>query len=339
MGLVCSYLLFAGCLSAPADAAARVAGERFEFAQVHMGTTFRLIFYAAHRDSANAAAAAAFARVAVIDARLSNYLPDSELNRLCRTAGSGRRVPLSDDMYHVLKAAQELALQTSGAFDVTVGPYTKLWRRARRRKQLPTAEQRERAAAAVGFQHLSLDHSTRTATLLQPHMQIDLGGIAKGYAADQARQELARLGIPRALVDASGDIALGDPPPGRPGWRIALTALDQANGSGRMLMLSQAAVATSGDAWQHVTIDGRRYSHIVDPSTGLGLTTPRTVTVIAPHAMLADSLASALSVLGPAQGIKLLKHFPPASALFVQSTDRGIVVAQSRGFPPPLAED
>jgi thiamine biosynthesis lipoprotein len=304
-----------------------------------MGVDFRIIFYADDRTAATDAAAAAFARIAQINSTHSNYLPDSELNRLCRTAGSGQDVPLSDDLFRVLNAAQELARKTNGAFDVTVGPYTKLWRRARRRKQLPAPAQLNRAQAAVGYQHLQLDTCRRTATLLRPDMRIDLGGIAKGYAADEALKVLQQHGITRALVDGSGDIAVGQAPPGRKGWRIAISALDRAHLPRRVLLLTGAAVATSGDAWQHVVIEGRRYSHIVDPQTGLGLTSPRSVTVVADQGMRADSLASALSVLEPAKGLALMQGFPAASALIVERTENGIATHESRGFQQHLVEE
>ena len=338
MALVCSYLMWAGCLSVPPVPAANFQQERFEFAQVQMGVDFRFTLYADDRAAATDAAAAAFARIEQINSRHSNYLPDSELTRLCRTAGTGQDVPLSDDLFRVLNASQELARKTNGAFDVTVGPYTKLWRRARRRKQLPSPAQLDQAQKAVGFQHLQLDACQRTATLLRPDMRIDLGGIAKGYAADEALKLLEQHGVTRALVDGSGDIAVGQAPPGRRGWRIAISALDRAHSSRRVLLLTNAAVATSGDAWQHVIIDGQRYSHIVDPQTGLGLTSPRSVTVVADRGMRADSLASALSVLEPAKGLKLIQSLPTASALIVERTENGIAIHESRGFQQQLVD-
>jgi thiamine biosynthesis lipoprotein len=157
--------------------------------------------------------------------------------------------------------------------------------------------------------------------LLKPEMRLDLGGIAKGYAVDKALAVLRRRGITRALVDAGGDIGLGDPPPGKPGWGIGVAPLEPGGPPGGFLWLSRRAIATSGDTQQYVVIDGVRYSHLVDPRTGLGLTDHSSVTVIAPDGITADGLASAVSVLGPRQGLRLVEETPGAAALVVRAPE------------------
>ncbi len=290
----------AGCRTLPAAPL-----ERFEYTEPQMGVPFRIVLYAEDRARAEAAARAAFDRIAELNAILSDYDSDSELNRLCETSGSGRAVPVSDELWTVLARAQELARQTDGAFDVTVGPYVHLWRRARREQTLPDPGRLARARAAVGWQHLELDARQRTARLRVSRMRLDLGGIAKGYALDEALKVLAAHGIRRALVSGGGDLAVGEPPPGRTGWRIEVPPPEPAQGPTRFLLLRCAALATSGDLFQHVQIAGVRYSHIVDPRTGLGLTNRVQVTVIARDGMTADSLSTAISVLGPERGGKL----------------------------------
>ncbi len=153
-------------------------------------------------------------------------------------------------------------------------------------------------------------------------MRLDLGGIAVGYAIDQSLAELKRLGIERAMVDSSGDIGCSGPPLGEIGWRIGIATLNPASPPSRYLRLSHAALTTSGDAFQHITLDGERYSHIVDPRTGLGLTRPAAVTVIAPNCMTADSLATAVCVLGPERGFKLLQEFPGTEAIMLLAPRR-----------------
>jgi thiamine biosynthesis lipoprotein len=140
-------------------------------------------------------------------------------------------------------------------------------------------------------------------------MQLDVGAIGKGYAADEALEVLAKLGIRRALVAVSGDLAIGDPPPGKSGWKIGTPA--------PILELANAAISTSGDAEQHLDAGGTRYSHIVDPSTGAGLTRGITVTVVARRGMDSDSLSTAVSVLGPERGIALVNGRPDAAALIL----------------------
>jgi thiamine biosynthesis lipoprotein len=138
------------------------------------------------------------------------------------------------------------------------------------------------------------------------------------------------------LIDVGGDIVLGDPPPGSSGWRIGVAPLKPDQPPSRYLRLANVAIATSGDAWQHVEIDGRRYSHIVDPHTGLGLTDRSSVTVIAPSGMAADALASAVSVLGPQRGIKLIEATADTAALIVNSPDgKTVETHQSNRWPAP----
>ena len=159
-----------------------------------MAVDFRIVLYAADEATAKQAAAAAFARIKQLDEALSDYKPDSELNRLSDTAPSPQPVPVSDDMWRVLSAAKRISAQTGGAFDCTVGPVVKLWRRARRSRELPSAEALAVARDAVGDQFLELDAQQHAARLLKPKMRLDLGGIAKGYASDEAldRHEKAR---------------------------------------------------------------------------------------------------------------------------------------------------
>lgn len=265
---------------------------RFEAAEPHMGTMFQITLYAPDALAAEQATAAAFARIKALDDALSDYKPESELNIVCRTAfGSPARV--SKDLFRVLQQAQQVAFQTQGAFDVTLGPVIRVWREARRAGRLPDPAAVQDAQSRSGYRQLRLGNGT--VQLLAPNMQLDLGGIAKGYAADEALRVLRTRGIRSALVAAGGDLAIGDPPPGRPGWSIGLDALDRQP---RTVTLSSAAVSTSGDTEQFVEIDGRRYSHIVDPRTGIGLTTRRSATVIAKHGITADPLATAACVTG-----------------------------------------
>jgi thiamine biosynthesis lipoprotein len=163
-------------------------------------------------------------------------------------------------------------------------------------------------------------------------MRLDLGGIAKGFATDEALAALARNGIDRAMVNASGDMSLGAPPPGSEGWKIGIAPLDADEPPSRFLRLERCGVATSGDLWQFVEINGRRYSHILDPRTGMGLTERSSVTVVAPDGITADSLASAVSVLGPDRGLLLAEETEGASALVVTRFAEKIVEFESVRF-------
>ena len=308
----CSSLLAAGIAFS-----AVTALQPFEAVEPHMGTLFRIKLYAANQDQAQQAFHAAFARITELDNILSDYKSDSEINRVCRTAVH-RRIPVSDDLFRVVSASEKLSEQSDGAFDITIGPLTHLWREARKSGHIPETTAISEAAGHCGFHKLHLDAAARTIELDQSGMQLDVGGIAKGYAADEALRVLSKCGIHNALIAASGDLAFSDAPPGRAGWKIGVDSLDNAEAPfTRVLMLVNRAVSTSGPEEQHLDANGKRYSHIIDPRTGMGLTSDITATVVAPSGTEADGLATALTVLGPERGLDLVKHTPGASAIIV----------------------
>ncbi len=213
--------------------------------------------------------------------------------------------------------SQEISRASNGAFDVTIGPLTKLWRRARRWKELPEPDAIATARAGVGYQFLKIDSAARTAQLLKPNMRLDLGGIAKGYAADEAIKAVQRCGISGVLVRASGDIAAADSPPGERGWRIGIAPLNPDEEPTRFVEIANCGISTSGDARQHLVLNGRRYSHIIDPRSGEPVSGRSSVTIVAPRATLADALATAASVLGPGQALPLIGNFPGAELYMV----------------------
>ncbi|MBW3541640.1 MAG: FAD:protein FMN transferase [Planctomycetes bacterium] len=303
--------------------------DRFEYVQRQMGVPFGISLYASSEADANAAAKAAFARVKQLNRLLSDYEPDSELMRLGRTSGPGKPVPVSDELFFMLRKSQELSRRSDGAFDVTVGTLVKLWRKARRTGKAPDPATLAEARSRVGWEFVRLDPEKQTVELLKPGMQLDLGGIAKGYAGDEVLRVLKEQGIERAMIDAGGDIVVGEPPPGKEGWRIGIAPLAADEEPSEYLILKNAAVATSGDAFQYVELEGIRYSHILDPKTGLGLTKRSSVTVIALDGATADSLASAISVLGPKRGLKLIEQYENAAALIVAESDEGRPVASA----------
>ncbi len=315
--LLVAVLVLAGCRTAAPEKPL----PRFEFRHPAMGTLFTITLYAPDASVAAAAAGAAFKRIDALEETMSDYQADSELLRL-RDQPFGKPVTVSADLFDVLERAQRIAKLSDGAFDATVGPYVRLWRFARKRKVLPTSAELASARAAVGWEKLRLDRRARTVTLLVPNMRLDLGGIGKGYAADQALRVLKGRGLSRALVAASGDVAIGDAPPGQPGWKVGIATLGtRTNQLARMILLRNAAVSTSGDSEQFIEIDGTRYSHILNPATGLGLTNRIQATVIGPDATTTDSLDTAVSILGVRRGLALADSFPRTAALVVTRDD------------------
>ena len=308
--LLISFGSGAGCATAEGEenriledrTAAEAVLVRREYARSVMGGAGRITLFATDEDSALAAAKGAFDLLEAIENALSDYRPASELMQVNRAAG-GPPVVVGDHLLSALAAARALAEATDGRFDPTVGPVVALWRRARREGRLPAPEETRSATSLVDWRDLRLDGEDRTAKLLRPGMALDLGGFGKGYAAHEAVKFLAAQGIPRALVGLGGDYAAGDPPPGTDGWKIGF-----ADGAPPIL-LSNACVSTSGADEQFIEIDGRRYSHIVDPRTGVGLAPGPRFTVLAGEGGTADGLATAASVAGEASAREWIRRF------------------------------
>ncbi len=228
-----------------------------------MGTKARVVFYARE----GGAGERALDRVAELEEVMSDYRPSSEVMQLCARSG-GPPVRDSDDLFEVIAYALSVSEQSDGAFDITVGPLT----HALRKKRKPTAKER----ALVGWRNVVLGE--RTVRLKRRGIVLDLGGIGKGFAADEALREMRRLGVTRALVDLGGDIVVGDAPPGETGWRVEI--------NGEIQRIANRAVAGSGGA------------HILDPRIGRPTRDGRRVTVIAPTGIQADAWASAICVIG-----------------------------------------
>ena len=306
--------------------------SRHEFSEPHMGTRFRIVVYAPDEATAKKGAKEAFARVATLNVIMSDYQSTSELMRLCAKAG-GPAVKVSDELLTVLVRARKVSRESDGAFDVTIGPVVELWREARKTRELPDPKRLAAARALVGYKFMEIDEEAKTVRLLKPGMKLDLGGIAKGYAADEMLRVLARHGLTRALVAAGGDIAVADAPPDKPGWTVAIAAVDAKEEGPRYLTLSRAAVSTSGDAEQHVEIGGKRYSHLVDPRTGLGLVGRMSATVVAPDGLTSDGLTKVVAILGAKKGFVILDGYKGVSGRLVEKLDDRTEVATSKAFP------
>ncbi len=283
------------------------AADRHQFSRPLMGTTFSITCHADDAALAKRASTEAFEIAGEIHDLASDYDPDSELSKLS-DASVGQPVELSATLFDLLDTARHTAELTDGRYDPTLGPLTRLWRESHRTRRLPDAETLAAAREACGWRHYSLNPEARTVTLDRPGMRFDLGGIAKGYAADRMLGMMRKHGIPRSSVTAGGDIAIGDPPPGRDAWNVGLKTFDPQQPD-EVVPLANAAVSTSGDLYQFIEIDGVRYSHILDPETGLGLTDAIAVSVIAPTATLTDPLATAACVAGAEEAKELLKSW------------------------------
>jgi thiamine biosynthesis lipoprotein len=248
----------------------------------------------------------AFARLAELEQVMSDYRPDSELMRLCATHDIA--VPVSADLFEVIERADEVRKASRGAFDISVGPLTLLWREARRSQAFPTEEAIAAARKRTGGDAVVLDRNAHTVTLAKAGMRLDLGGIGKGYAAAKTVAALRAAGYPQTLVAVAGDIAAGDAPPGKSAWNVQL---EWPDGTRESLALVRASVSTSGDREQYFEHAGIRYSHLLDPNTGLGSTTQRQVTVTGPDGAIVDALSSALTIADDTTVRSLTRAYAP----------------------------
>lgn len=310
--------------------------KRYEFESQHMGTLFRITLYAEDDSLAGLASDSAFQHIEKLNSILSDYDPNSELNRFAGQSGNGNYVKISSPLFEVLNKALLVSRQTDGAFDITVGPYVELWRKMRSADEprLPDEDKLKQLNNLVGYFKIQIDSTRQSAALLKKNMRLDLGGIAKGYAADEALRVLGEFNIYSALIDAGGDIVLGDTPPEKDGWHVSIPVRHEGEAENTyiILLLSNKALATSGDLFQYVEIGDKRYSHIVNPKTGIGLTDRSTVSVVAPDGISADSYASAVSVLGPQEGLRFIESKPGTEVRIEYVENDSVYVQQTDGF-------
>lgn len=306
---------------------------RFEFTRLCMGVQTRVTIHAPDADAAAAAVVPAFARIEQAEQALSDYRPASDAMRLCDLAAQqqGEWQAIEGDLRAVLEVSLRIATATEGAFSPTIGSAVRLWRQSRQSGALPTESDRIAAVQHSDWRNIEFDDSG-ACVRLAPGTRLDFGGIGKGYAAQAAINDLRERGYASSMVALGGDIVVGDAPPGRAGWRIRVIPGD-TDGSGggggggggerTDLLLTNAAVSTSGDSEQFIEIDGAKYSHIVNPHTGLGFPAPRgvQVTVVARSGAIADALGTALYALPQDRAPGLLSHFHAAAIFFIAQPD------------------
>ncbi len=298
--------------------------KRYVYTQIQMGVRARVVIDSPSQAMAKSAAKAVFARLDDLESVMSDYREDSELSRLCAQP-AGQWVAVSDDLYRVLTIARYWARQSDGALDFTLGPLTRLWRAARHEGRLPGSAAIKAARDRTGWRFVELREDDRghgMVRLGRPGMALDLGAVGKGWAADEAYQVLADRGLEHALVELGGDIVLGKRPitfdscqetTGQEStgngqlWRVGIET-GYGTGQHPVIEAAMVGVATSGDTEQYIEINGRRYSHLLDPVTGIGLTTRTAATVVASTGATADAVASIVCIVGPERAEAFVRH-------------------------------
>ncbi len=305
--------------------------KKFSFTKEKMASPFTIILYDNDSVHATHLANECFDLADSFIHIFSDYIDSSELNQLSSTAGSGRFVPVSPALFDIMKESQRGFVLSKGAFDITLAPVIRLWRKARKEKQFPAASAITEKMKSTGFDKVQIDTAARSIQLLQPGMLLDLGGIAQGYIAQKVLDRLYSYNIKKALIDVSGDIAIGDAPPGKEGWTVGINLPESENLQNKQLLLHNLSVSTSGDLYQFIEHQGKRYSHIIDPRTGYGITSQKNVTVIADNTTLADWLTKACSIL-PEKKAKRLARQLHAEVLIAKLKHGRIIQTSTKNF-------
>lgn len=294
-----------------------------------MGTFARVLVVAADKPTALAAIEAAFAVIDRVNSEMSDYNPDSLLSQVNREAFAAP-VEVTPELFEVLSAAVEYSELSGGAFDVTVGSVVQVWRRAKQTSVPPTEEELAAAGSKVGYRHLMLDAEAMTVRFGVEGMALDVGGIAKGYAVDVAVAAMRQAGATGGMVDIGGNIrCFGAPVGGKPSWRIGLQDPARDDHTLLTLTLDAMAVATSGDYRRFSVLEGQKYSHIVNPASAKSVRELSSVSILAPTAMRADALSTAVSVMGEEKGRLLIESLPETEAIMIRTDQPDAMILTS----------
>lgn len=333
----------AACQESPSSQSPEISGlatpakgelRRFEYEFPSMGTLVHIAAFAVSERDLEPAIQAAQLRVKELASILTDYDPSSETRQLSLLA-SKAPIRVSDPLWDVLQAADAWNKESGGALDCSLGTLTQMWRKYRRAGKVPTQEVVMQAKQHSGWKALGLNAHDRTVTITDEKIRLDFGAIGKGYIADEAYRKLVEQGIEHCLVDISGNMRCGLPPPGRNGWVITVSPIEPNGQPLQKIELANQAIATSGDLWQFTLVDGIKRSHVLDPKTGYGVVGPLAVTVIAPTAIDADALATTGCVLEWPNFLALVESRNKVAALRASRMGKELWLERSSSFPAP----
>lgn len=319
-------------LLAPFAGSALLAGspalERHEYRYI-MGTSVQVRTFGGDEAASRVAIDEAFAAFAEVDRLMSNYRDDSELAFINRSAARDA-VGVTDPMFSVLDAARRVSAASNGAFDVTVGPLVRLWGFHDKTPHVPTSSELAAVRPLVDYRNVILDHQRKTVRLARQGVEIDLGGIAKGFAVEVAADILRRRGF-SGFIDAGGNQYLLGTPVGKRTWTIGIKDPDKPNRVMGVVETGEISVSTSADDSNFLVANGRRYGHILDPRTLEPSTSALSATILSRDGTLADAMSKAAFILGPDAGRTLVDTFPGMSAVIAyRQTDGSVGVAVSK---------
>ncbi len=287
-----------------------------------MGNRFEISVVAHNEAWAEARIDEAVAEIRRIEALLTTYREDSQTNQINANAGI-QPTKVDQEVFDLIKRSQRISALTQGAFDITYGSIDKsLWNFDAHMTRLPDAATARLAVRLIDYRNVILDETTTSVFLKHQGMRIGFGGIGKGYAAEMAKQLLIKQGVTSGIVNAAGDLTTwGTQPNGHP-WTIGIADPNAKNQPFSCLNISNVAVATSGNYEKFVMIDGKRYSHTIDPKTGLPVSGIKSVTIVCPNAEIADAMATPVMVMGVKVGIDLINQMQGIACVIIDEHDR-----------------
>lgn len=293
----------------------------FRKVQKLMGNAFEISVYAHDQKEADYVLNEAVHEIQRIEALLTTFNDASQTNKINQAAGL-HPVVVDKEVFDLIKRAQKISILTQGAFDLSYGSIDKrLWNFDREMNSLPDATTAKKMIRLINYENIILNEQDQSVFLSEKGMRIGFGGIGKGYAADRAKQKLQQLGIASGIVNAAGDLsAWGYQADGNP-WTIGIADPNTKSSFGYLSITNQA-VATSGNYEKFVTINGKRYSHTINPKTGMPVTGIKSVTILSPHAEISDALATPVTVMGTTVGIDLINQLPGIGCVIVDDNNQ-----------------
>lgn len=287
-----------------------------------MGNRFEFTVIADSKAAGEKAMDKAIAEVSRIEALLSTFKDTSQTSLINQYAGI-KPVQVDQEVIELIQRAVKISDITQGAFDISYGSIDKsLWNFDVNMTSLPDFETALQSVSLINYQNVMIDPEKSTVMLKHEGMRIGFGGIGKGYAADKAKQVLKSIGIEHGIVNAAGDLVTwGNQLAGKP-WTIGIADPDQSDRPFSALNISNMAIATSGNYEKYATINGRRYSHTIDPKTGLPVSGIKSVSIICPSAELADALATPVIVMGAAVGLDMINQLRHVACIIIDDHDR-----------------
>jgi len=299
----------------------KTALVEYRQAEKLMGNTFEITVVAGDESWAREKIGLAIEEIRRIERLLTTFNEQSQTNQINQQAGMGP-VKVDTEVFELIKRSLKISGVTDGAFDITYGSVDRrLWNFDRTMTHLPDAETAKAMVRLINYRNVILDEKEGTVMLKEKGMRIGFGGIGKGYAADKAKALLLKEGVQSGIVNASGDLITWGLQADQQPWTIGIAHPDDARRAFSWLNISDRAIATSGNYEKYVMIDGKKYSHTINPKTGMPVTGIKSVTIISPYAEIADAMATPVMVMGVQAGLQLINQIHYLACIIVDDNN------------------